>query len=222
MLNWICLSKNKQSHGFGSSAFLQIRDTFNTCLWYSVSPVSPTYFNIDYYMAFSYHISYQPLTHISLWAFGPWANMSRRLIWHVIWKMPYHNLFIIYFNASFFIFVWSDRFQKPCSVIYWYDMMQCHIISTFLLYVFRDIINKLPLVEGVMVDYHTREKISHSGKRISPETKSKNIRVWSSTVTPSTKDSMFFIIILNASSKEDFEFLLESVNQYIMYISLPK
>ena len=65
-----------------------------------------------------------------------------------------------------------------------------------------------------MVDYHTREKISHSGKRISPETKSKNIRVWSSTVTPSTKDSMFIIIILNASSKEDFEFLLESVNQW--------
>ena len=30
----------------------------------------------------------------------------------------------------------------------------------------------LPLVEGVMVDDHTGEKISHSGKRISPETKS--------------------------------------------------
>ena len=37
-------------------------------------------------------------------------------------------------------------------------------------------------------------------------------RVWSSTITPSTKGSMFFII-LNASSKEDFEFLLESFNQ---------
>ena len=34
-----------------------------------------------------------------------------------------------------------------------------------------DIINILPLVEGVIVDYHTREKISHSGKRISPSTK---------------------------------------------------
>jgi hypothetical protein len=33
------------------------------------------------------------------------------------------------------------------------------------------IINIPPLVEGVMVDDHTREKISHSGKRISPETK---------------------------------------------------
>ena len=38
-------------------------------------------------------------------------------------------------------------------------------------------------------------------------------RVWSSTITPSTKGSMFFII-LNASSKEDFEFLLESVKQW--------
>ena len=27
-------------------------------------------------------------------------------------------------------------------------------------------INILPLVEGVMVDYRTREKLSHSGKRI--------------------------------------------------------
>jgi hypothetical protein len=48
-----------------------------------------------------------------------------------------------------------------------------------------------------MVDYHTREKISHSGKRILRE----------------TKGSMFFII-LNASSKEDFEFLLKSVSQW--------
>ena len=47
-------------------------------------------------------------------------------------------------------------------------------------------------------------------------------RVWSSTITPSTKGSMFFII-LNASSKEDFKFLLESINQWdTLYISLPK
>ena len=101
-----------------------------------------------------------------------------------------------------------------------------------------------------MVDDHTREKISHNGKRISPETKGvivddhtrgeishsgkKNITrdevegdilfpecdifslVWSSTITPSNKGSTFvcFFIILNASSKEDFEFLLESVNQW--------
>ena len=36
--------------------------------------------------------------------------------------------------------------------------------------------------------------------------------VWSSTIAPSTKGSMFFII-LNASSKEDFDFLSESVKQ---------
>jgi hypothetical protein len=52
--------------------------------------------------------------------------------------MPYHNLVILYFKASFFIFVRAVRFQKPCSWIW--DMMQCHIISTFILYVFRDII----------------------------------------------------------------------------------
>jgi hypothetical protein len=28
----------------------------------------------------------------------------------------------------------------------------------------------MPLVEGAMVDYHTKKKISHSGNRISPET----------------------------------------------------
>jgi vacuolar-type H+-ATPase subunit I/STV1 len=32
-------------------------------------------------------MSYQPE--------GPKANMGRELIWHVIWKMPYHNVFII-------------------------------------------------------------------------------------------------------------------------------
>ena len=58
-----------------------------------------------------------------------------------------------------------------------------------------------------MVDYYTREKISHSFPKYDIFS-----RVWSSTITPSTKGSMFFII-LNASSKEDFEFLLESFNQ---------
>jgi hypothetical protein len=33
-----------------------------------------------------------------------------------------------------------------------------------------------------MVDYHTREKISHSGKRISPETKSRVIFFFQSVV----------------------------------------
>jgi hypothetical protein len=36
--------------------------------------------------------------HISPRAEGPRANMGRGLIWHVTWKMPYHNLFIIYFR----------------------------------------------------------------------------------------------------------------------------
>jgi hypothetical protein len=44
------------------------------------------------------------------------------------------------------------------------------------------IINILPLVEGVMVEYHTRKKISNSGKRISPETKSRVIFFFQSVV----------------------------------------
>ena len=45
-----------------------------------------------------------------------------------------------------------------------------------------DIINILPLVEDVMVDYHTRKKISHSGKRISTETKSRVIFFFQSVI----------------------------------------
>jgi hypothetical protein len=76
-----------------------------------------------------------------------------------------------------------------------------------------------------MVDDHTLEKISHSGKRISPETKSRVIFFLQNVIFfpecshqpkhPQLKAVCFFII-LNASTKEDFEFLLESV------ISLPK
>jgi hypothetical protein len=33
-----------------------------------------------------------------------------------------------------------------------------------------------------MVDYHTREKISHSGKRISPETKTRVIFFFQSVI----------------------------------------
>jgi hypothetical protein len=66
-----------------------------------------------------------------------------------------------------------------------------------------DIINILPLVEGVMVFV--------SGDILFPECDIFSL-VWSSTITPPTKGSMFFFIILNASSKEDFEFLLESAN----------
>jgi len=78
---------------------------------------------IDYYMAFFIsHVISNRDAHISPMAGVPRANMGRGLIWHVIWKMPYHNLFIIYFNVSFFIFVRADRFQKQCSLIW--DMMQ--------------------------------------------------------------------------------------------------
>jgi hypothetical protein len=45
---------------------------------------------------------------------------------HVIWKMSYHNLLIIYFNASFFMFVITDRFQKPCSLIWDMIILWCN------------------------------------------------------------------------------------------------
>jgi hypothetical protein len=51
-----------------------------------------------------------------------------------------------------------------------------------LLPAFSIIKNILPLVEGVMDDYHTREKISHSGKRISPEMKSRVIFFFQSVI----------------------------------------
>jgi hypothetical protein len=44
------------------------------------------------------------------------------------------------------------------------------------------IINIPPLVEGVMVDDHTREKISHSVKRISPSTSSRVIFFFQSVI----------------------------------------
>jgi hypothetical protein len=78
---------------------------------------------IDYYMAFFIsHVISTGDAHIRPRDEGPRANMGRGLIWHVIWQMPYNNLFIIYFNASFFIFVRADHFQKPSSLIW--DMMQ--------------------------------------------------------------------------------------------------
>ena len=71
---------------------------------------------IDYYMAFFIsHVISTRDAHIRPRVESPRANMGRGLIWHVIWKMPYHNLLIVYFNASVFIFVRADRFQKPCS-----------------------------------------------------------------------------------------------------------
>jgi len=69
---------------------------------------------LDYYMVFFiWHVISTRDSHVIPRAEGPRANMGRGLIWLVIWKMPYHNLFIIYFNAPFLIFVRADRFQKP-------------------------------------------------------------------------------------------------------------
>ena len=65
---------------------------------------------------FSYHMSYQPESETPILAQGSRVDVACDM------KMPYHNLFIIYYNASFFIFVRSDRFQKPWSVIW--DMIQ--------------------------------------------------------------------------------------------------
>jgi hypothetical protein len=92
-----------------------------------------------------------------------------------------------------------------------------------------DIINILPLIEGVY------SRLPHEGKHITLW--KKNItrdevegdtlfpecdifsRVWSSTITSSTKGSMFFII-LNASSKEDFEFLLSQLTNGTHYVHI--
>ena len=71
-------------------------------------------------------------------------------------------------------------------------------------------INILPLVEGVMVDYHTREKY-HTRLRLGWYSFS---REWSSTITPSTKGSMFFFFLYWMPEIKRTEFLLESVNQW--------
>jgi hypothetical protein len=70
-----------------------------------------------------------------------------------------------------------------------------------------DNINILPLVEGLMVDYHTRKKYHTLEKEYHPRRSwvSGDIlfpecdiftRVWSSTITPSTKGNMFFYFII--------------------------
>jgi hypothetical protein len=79
-----------------------------------------------------------------------------------------------------------------------------------LLLAFSIIKNILPLVEGVMVDYHTREKyITLWKKNITRDEVEGDIlfpecdissRVWSSTITPSTKGSMFIITRLTTSN----------------------
>jgi hypothetical protein len=49
---------------------------------------------------FSYHMPYQPSTHIRTRAFGPWADMgvsASYVIWYVtvVWKMTYNNLLVM-------------------------------------------------------------------------------------------------------------------------------
>ena len=53
----------------------------------------------DYYMAIFilYPVSTRD-THINPRAKHPRANMGLGLIWGMIWKLPYHNLFIIHFS----------------------------------------------------------------------------------------------------------------------------
>ena len=46
---------------------------------------------------FSYHTLYQPETPISDWRLSVWYGCLR-LIWGMIWKLPYHNLCIIHFS----------------------------------------------------------------------------------------------------------------------------
>ena len=54
---------------------------------------------IDYYMAFFIsHVISTWDDHISPRAEGPRANMGRGLIWHVIWKMPYHILQCVFLH----------------------------------------------------------------------------------------------------------------------------
>ena len=79
----------------------------------------------DYYMAI--FISYPILTrdsHISLRAEGPRADMGRRLIWYMMWKLPYHNLFIIHFFLLTFAYLISyteskARLPSAPSVVIW-------------------------------------------------------------------------------------------------------
>ena len=58
---------------------------------------------------FSYHIPYQPLTHISPRAFGSRVDMG------MIRKLSYHNLFIIYFLRLICAFSPADNLNSSFS-----------------------------------------------------------------------------------------------------------
>ena len=90
---------------------------------------------------------------------------------HLIWKIHNsigRNLILKYCPRITFVIIW---FQIMSFLIGWRPLVT-----------FFDNINILPLVEGVMVDYHTRGEISQSGKRIPPETKSKVIFFFQSVI----------------------------------------
>ena len=84
---------------------------------------------IDYYMAFFIlHVISSRDLHISPRAEGPRANIGRVLIWHVICKMPYHNIFIIYrlwtkvfvgFQYSLYISYCKKNYSEvnSCSIL---------------------------------------------------------------------------------------------------------
>ena len=71
------------------------------------------YIEIIMYMTFfvSYPISTR-YSHISLRAEGPRAEMGRGLIWSMVRKMSYHNLFIIYFLLYNLLFRLSICWQQ--------------------------------------------------------------------------------------------------------------
>jgi hypothetical protein len=94
---------------------------------------------IDYYMSFFIlHVISTRDIHISSRTKGPRTNMSRGLIWQVLWKMQYHNLFIIYrLRTKVFI-----RFQySPLYLIFFKTIPWTQFMSDFdHLYINKNII----------------------------------------------------------------------------------
>ena len=78
---------------------------------------------------FSYHVISTRDAQISPMAEVPRANMGRVLIWHVIWKMPYHNLFIIYRVVT------SARSCNKVGHLFWFTFMAQHEANDVILYI---------------------------------------------------------------------------------------
>ena len=89
---------------------------------------------IDYYMSFFIlHVISTRAIHIMSRTKGPRTNMGRGLIWHVIWKMQYHNVFIIYrlrtkysydSNIPYIFNIFQKITLKSIHVRFWYFMYQ--------------------------------------------------------------------------------------------------